>query len=159
MQLKLHPLNQQIDPTDFQVKIFKQKVEIKLKKAISGIQWKSLVEASTEQVVNSRLSSAESQPGGDYSSQHKPKVKNWDALEKSLLEQQEAEEKPEGEQALNQLFQKIYGEGSDDVRKAMMKSFLESGGTCLSTNWDEVKQGKVEPKPPEGMEAKSWNSS
>jgi suppressor of G2 allele of SKP1 len=36
----------------------------------------------------------------------------------------------------------------------MMKSFVESNGTCLSTNWNEVSQGKVETKPPEGMIAK-----
>jgi hypothetical protein len=32
----------------------------------------------------------------------------------------------------------------------MMKSYQESGGTTLSTNWDEVKKGKVEVKPPAG---------
>ena len=29
----------------------------------------------------------------------------------------------------------IYGRGSDEQRKAMIKSFTESGGTVLSTNW------------------------
>lgn len=36
----------------------------------------------------------------------------------------------------------------------MMKSFTESNGTCLSTNWDEVGKGTVETRPPEGMIAK-----
>lgn len=35
---------------------------------------------------------------------------------------------------------------------------VESGGTVLSTNWSEVGQGKVEKKPPDGMEWKTWNS-
>lgn len=35
---------------------------------------------------------------------------------------------------------------------------VESGGTVLSTNWSEVGQGKVERKPPDGMEWKTWNS-
>lgn len=38
-----------------------------------------------------------------------------------------------------------------------MKSFSESGGTVLSTNWDDVKKGKVEVKPPEGTEFKKWD--
>jgi len=32
----------------------------------------------------------------------------------------------------------------------MMKSYQESGGTTLSTNWDEVKKAPVEVKPPAG---------
>lgn len=33
----------------------------------------------------------------------------------------------------------------------------ESGGTVLSTNWDEVGKGKVDVKPPEGMEYKKYD--
>jgi suppressor of G2 allele of SKP1 len=38
----------------------------------------------------------------------------------------------------------------------MMKSYSESGGTTLSTNWDEVKKEKVTVKPPAGAEWKNW---
>jgi suppressor of G2 allele of SKP1 len=38
----------------------------------------------------------------------------------------------------------------------MMKSFSESNGTALSTNWEEVKKAKVETNPPDGLEAKKW---
>ena len=47
--------------------------------------------------------------------------RDWAAIEKNLAK--EAEEKKEGEAALNEMFQKIYGDASDDVKKAMNKSF------------------------------------
>lgn len=42
-------------------------------------------------------------------------------------------------------------------RRAMNKSFQESGGTVLSTNWSEVGKGQVDVKPPDGMEFKKWD--
>lgn len=39
----------------------------------------------------------------------------------------------------------------------MNKSFQESGGTVLSTNWEDVKKDKVDIKPPDGCEFKEWN--
>jgi suppressor of G2 allele of SKP1 len=61
-----------------------------------------------------------------------------------------------GDSTLNEFFQNLFTNADDDTRKAMMKSFQESGGTALSTNWDEVKQGPVPIKPPAGSEARKW---
>ena len=81
--------------------------------------------------------------------------RDWAAIEKNLAK--EAEEKAEGEAALNEMFQKIYSDASDDVKKAMNKSFQESGDTVLSTNWNEIGKEKTEVKPPDGMEWKKWD--
>ena len=50
------------------------------------------------------------------------------------------------------MFQKIYGDASDDTKRAMNKSFQESGGTVLSTNGGEIGMEKTQIKPPEGMD-------
>ncbi|KAJ9368223.1 hypothetical protein DTO282F9_8444 [Paecilomyces variotii] len=45
-------------------------------------------------------------------------------------------------------FKKLYANADPDTRRAMVKSYYESQGTALSTNWSEVGKGRVEPKPP-----------
>ncbi|GFF40440.1 lanosterol synthase [Aspergillus lentulus] len=45
-------------------------------------------------------------------------------------------------------FKKLYANADPDTRRAMVKSYVESQGTSLSTNWKEVSQGKVEARPP-----------
>lgn len=139
-------------------KVVPSKIEIKLKKQDST-RWNNLEgNPSAQDVVKpipQEILQASSQPP-KYPSSSK-KSRDWNKVEKEI-EKQVAEEKPEGEAALNALLQQIYGSGSDEVKRAMNKSFQESGGTVLSTNWSEVGKGTVERKPPDGMEWRSWNS-
>lgn len=58
---------------------------------------------------------------------------------------------------VNGFFKKLYKGADPDTQRAMMKSYQESNGTALSTNWAEVGKGKVETSPPEGMVAKKWD--
>ncbi|XP_053970271.1 protein SGT1 homolog [Hylaeus volcanicus] len=139
-------------------KVFPSKIEIKLKKQ-DRIRWNALegdlVVQNTPQPIPQEILQAGNQPP-KYPTSCK-KSRDWDKMEKEI-EKQEAEEKPEGVAALDCLFQQIYGNSSDEVRRAMNKSFQESGGTVLSTNWSEVGKGKVERKSLDGMEWKPWNA-
>ena len=38
-----------------------------------------------------------------------------------------------------------------------MKRYVESNGTSLSTDWSEVKKGKVKTVAPDGAEVKEWS--
>lgn len=76
--------------------------------------------------------------------------KDWDKIA--------AEEEPEEyyDNGVDTFFKKIYGDGNDDQKRAMMKSFTESNGTTLSTDWKDVANRTVGVSPPDGVEAKKW---
>lgn len=87
--------------------------------------------------------------------------KNWEGISDAILKADKgvsADEDPNvgGDQAVNEFFQQIFSSADDDTKRAMMKSYQESGGTTLSTNWDDVSKGRVEVKPPQGSEWKKW---
>ena len=71
-------------------------------------------------------------------------------------EEELAGDKPEGDEALNGLFKQIYGNATPETRRAMVKSFQTSGGTVLSTNWNDVSkadyEGKDRPDAPTGQQ-------
>lgn len=113
---------------------------------------------------------------------------DWDSIVKQSAEEDEELKKDfakdpnaGGDQALNELFQKLYADATDDQRRAMIKSYQESNGTALSTDWSDVgkvrsfpshcsaparrltrsslfrrSQKKVETRPPDSMLAKKW---
>ncbi|OJJ48455.1 hypothetical protein ASPZODRAFT_150681 [Penicilliopsis zonata CBS 506.65] len=53
-----------------------------------------------------------------------------------------------GADPVDSFFKKLYANADPDTRRAMIKSFTESQGTALSTNWSEVEKGKVDVRPP-----------
>ncbi|PZC76390.1 protein SGT1 homolog [Helicoverpa armigera] len=146
-------LAHEIVPSMCNLVVTPSKIEVKLRKK-EGLRWTQLDGDRKEDNIKA-IPQAVIDASGP---QQPPKLfkKDWDKIEKEMKKMEE-EEKPEGDAALNALFQKIYGEGSDEVRRAMNKSFVESGGTVLSTNWQQVGQDKVEMKPPDGVEFKKWD--
>lgn len=82
--------------------------------------------------------------------------KQQEAGEGEMEEEGEEGEEEEESDQVHGFFKKLYAGADPDTRRAMMKSYQESNGTALSTNWAEVGKGPVETSPPDGMVAKKW---
>jgi len=153
--LNLDPLKAIIDPEQSGYRVGKVKIEIWLSKRVEG-RWGNLVtEGDAEPPIVPPIVPTSTTDDVPVHRKHK----NWERLaddhlskekEKSISEDPNAG----GDAALNSFFQQIYSGADDDARRAMMKSYTESGGTALSTNWDDVKKGKVEPKVDSDSDAK-----
>ncbi|ODQ56010.1 SGS-domain-containing protein [Saitoella complicata NRRL Y-17804] len=146
---EIDPLGGKIDVENSSHKVMSTKIEIKLAKATGGQQWATLEGA---EVLPDPKASVHAYP---TSSRNGPK--NWESLSTNLDSATGPDAEPIGDAALNQLFQTLYKDADEDTRKAMIKSYTESGGTKLSTNWSEVGKEYQAPTPPEGMEARKWS--
>eukprot|EP01038_Epipyxis_sp_PR26KG_P004214 gene4214-5989_t len=150
-----------VDPVKSKFSILKPKIEITLHK-IEPTNWPTLehtgaprlpvpavakpaiVESSNPNTVNKRPKA--------YAS-----AKDWDQVGTEISKELDAE-KPEGDEALQKLFQDIFKDADPETKMAMKKSFQTSGGTVLSTNWKEVKEKNYEEErqAPKGMEWRNW---
>jgi len=155
LELILDPLRSTIDPDKSSYRVGQVKIEVVLVK-IASIRWGGLVQDSSTPSLttpSASLPTPESQP--------RPR-KNWEALATSALEKEGKDkttnEDPNagGDAAVNSFFQQLYSNADEDTKRAMLKSYTESGGTSLSTDWKEVSKGKVEVKPPSGAEERKW---
>jgi suppressor of G2 allele of SKP1 len=172
----LEPLFAEIDPSASTFSIMSTKVEVVLQKSQPGQKWSSLESKEpvdhksstiTSVTPTSAQASTATQKAPSYPTSSRSGPKDWDKLASEALAKPktgdskpgakiEEEEDDEGGDPVNGFFKKLYSGADPDTRRAMMKSFSESNGTALSTNWDEVKKGKVETSPPDGLEAKKW---
>lgn len=85
-----------------------------------------------------------------YPTSSKSGPKNWDKIDDA--------EDGEDDQDVNAFFKQLYKNSTPEQQRAMMKSYVESNGTALSTDWNNVKDKKVDTVPPNGVEAKKWQS-
>ncbi|OMO59166.1 Tetratricopeptide TPR-1 [Corchorus capsularis] len=142
-----------IIPDKCRYEVMSTKIEIRLAKA-EPIQWTSL-EFTREVVVPQRVNLPSVTAERPVYPSSKPKRVDWDKLE-AQVKKEEKDEKLDGDAAVNKFFRDIYQDADEDTRRAILKSFVESNGTVLSTNWKEVGAKKVEGSPPDGMEMKKW---
>ncbi|KAF5947338.1 hypothetical protein HYC85_013295 [Camellia sinensis] len=154
-----------IIPSKCKYQVLSTKIEIRLAKA-EAITWTTL-EFNKENTVLQRINVSSGTQRPIYPSS-KPNRVDWDKLEAQVKKEVclktsglvmfdwEKDEKLDGDAALNKFFRDIYKDADEDTRRAMSKSFVESNGTVLSTNWKEVGSKKVEGSPPDGMEMKKW---
>ncbi|KAH7513867.1 protein SGT1 homolog A isoform X2 [Ziziphus jujuba] len=142
-----------IIPDKCRYQVLSTKIEIRLVKA-EDIQWASL-EYRKDITVQQKLNLPSVGSNRPAYPSSKARSRDWDKLE-AEVKKEEKEEKLDGDAALNKLFRDIYQNADEDMRRAMSKSFVESNGTVLSTDWKEVGTKKVEGSPPEGMELRKW---
>ncbi|KAI0076078.1 SGS-domain-containing protein [Panus rudis PR-1116 ss-1] len=156
--LSLEPLKGQIDTEKSDYTVGKVKVEIRLVKRAQG-RWGALVGDQPDVLAPFPQASTSSAP----QSQPKKPRKNWDGITEEILKADKPPSSTEdpnvaGDSTVNEFFQKLFADADEDTKRAMMKSYQESGGTTLSTNWEEVKKAPVTVKPPEGSEWKKWGA-
>lgn len=172
----LDPLYYPINAIKSTSSILPTKIEVKLQKHTPGQKWPDLESSDTVEALLAPLSTISpaaatpsEQPKKDqpvYPTSSKSGPKDWDKLANELTarpkkKREDADGNPEeGEDALeydsdyeggdpvNHFFKKLYKDADEDTRRAMMKSYVESNGTALSTNWKEVGKAPVETSPP-----------
>ncbi|ANZ75088.1 BA75_02851T0 [Komagataella pastoris] len=121
---KIEKLFAQIDPSKSSYTVFGTKLELTLQK-IEPIQWNSI-----ELDQQTQPSTTHEESTLAYPSSSKKKI-DWSKLG-------DEEDEAKDDQSPDAFFQQLYKNADDDSKKAMMKSFIESGGKSLSTNWDNV---------------------
>ena len=184
--LSFDPLLFPIDRMKSYYKIMSTKAEFTLMKSTPGQKWASLEstapagledhdssknDPTQEAAKRAVLSSTTNNAGPSYPTSSKSGPKDWDKVADDLSKRPKKKNKDgeeeedsayagldddEGDPAMG-FFKTLYKGADEDTKRAMMKSYSESNGTALSTNWSEVGKGKVETSPPDGMEAKKWD--
>ncbi|CAG5160510.1 uncharacterized protein ALTATR162_LOCUS5836 [Alternaria atra] len=152
------PLYEKIDPSQSKYRITPTKIEITMRKATTGMKWHDLehpdgnitITQAPDASLPVRMSK-DTAPA--YPTSSKSGAKNWD---KVVVNDLDDKDEIEGDET-SHFFKQLYSGATPEQQRAMMKSYQESGGTVLSTDWSNVGNKTVVPEPPEGMEAKKYS--
>ncbi|RAK80437.1 co-chaperone SGT1 [Aspergillus fijiensis CBS 313.89] len=173
----LDPLFAPIDPSTSKATVMSTKIELVLRKQTPGQKWSALEstpstiklagrQAATAAAASSTAAGNPNTASGPaYPTSSRHGAKDWDKLASTLTAKAPKDSQPDdksvgdgdgddegndsdGGDAVDSFFKKLYANADPDTRRAMMKSYIESQGTSLSTNWEEVRQGPVKVSPP-----------
>ncbi|KAK0618968.1 SGS domain-containing protein [Immersiella caudata] len=161
-----------IIPSESSWTVTPRKIELKLRKATPGVKWSrwgdefigAHFEGAAKETqapapapkpkaapIPERKKEASVEAAAPaYPTSSKSGPKDWDKLEVA--------DDDDNNQDANSFFKNLYSGATPEQQRAMMKSFVESNGTALSTDWDDVKKRTVETVPPEGVVPKKWES-
>lgn len=155
-ELTLDPLWGTTDPDDYSYRVKATKIEVTLSKMTLG-KWGGLKAPSGGEAKARDKAPIKDEsshlPAYPTSSRNGPK--NWDKVVHDLTEETTSNpgskakgsggSDDENGDDVDGFFKQLYANSDDATRRAMVKSFTESQGTTLSTNWADVGKGKVEP--------------
>lgn len=153
-QHSINPFYGHVKPESLTKTIKTMKVELTLEKT-EPYQWTTIAAPTRTWATTTPDPSTVThrEPNAAPASYPNSKGKDWSKVK---LDPENEKEDVVGDPT-NAFFKQIFSNGTDEQRRAMMKSFTESGGTVLSTNWQDVGNRHVTGEPPKGMEEKKWN--
>lgn len=124
-----------IRPKLTRIQLSPMKVEVILYKVDRGVKWDDLR-------YQDNLQLADENDKDPLNPNARKTTEDWNKIVQHIRLEEELEEARSSN--LDAFFRKLYDEGDDDTKRAMIKSFQTSRGTVLSTNWKEVQHANYE---------------
>ena len=136
-----------IIPEKTTIKYYQKKIDIIMIKA-TKCKWNKLEHTNESNINIVEWADTSSVDKNQYpSSNPRSKGKNWDSIGKDEIEEND----------FKSFLKNISLNGDPETRKAIEKSYLESGGTVIDCNWDKVGNEEIKPVIRDGVQLKKWS--